>query len=143
MSHRTLNLGLIAGVFGSFAAFGCAHEVESPQLTLQSVGPDLLCNAQRTSPEVSLLVSGSGFAPMPSNVLAEPAILQLPGVSLTRSADLTGAAASDAPVAFSGDPAGEHSGELSWQSRDQMSLRISEPDATAGRPAPQPARNRE
>src|SRR5262245_57656523 len=133
MSLRTLNLGLVAGVFGS-CALGCAHEVESPKLTLQSVGPDLLCNAQRSSPEVSLLVSGSGFAPMPSNVLAEPAILQLPGVSLTRSADLTGGAASDAPVSFSGDPAGEHAGELSWQSRDQMSLRISEPDSTAGTP---------
>jgi len=133
MSYKSLNLGLLAGIFGS-CALGCAHEVESPQLTLQSVGPDLLCNAQRTSAEVSLLVSGSGFAPMPSNVLAEPAILQLPGVNLTRSADLTGATAGDAPVPFSGDPAGEHAGELSWQSRDQMSLRISEPNAAAGTP---------
>src|SRR3954470_7846965 len=103
MSHRTINIGFIAGIFGS-CALGCAHEVESPKLTLQSVGPDLLCNAQRLSPETSLLLSGSGFAPMPSNVLTEPAILQLPSVSLTRSGDLTGAAASDAPVGFSGDP---------------------------------------
>jgi hypothetical protein len=131
MSHRTINLGFIAGIFGT-CALGCAHEVESPKLTLQSVGPDLLCNAQRLSPETSLLLSGGGFAPMPSNVLAEPPILQLPSVRLTRSADLTGAAASDAPVAFSGDPAGEHAAELSWGSRGAMSLRISEPDAASG-----------
>src|SRR6185295_4105250 len=105
MSYRTINLGLLAGVFGS-CALGCAHEVESPKLTLQGVGPDLMCNAQRLSAEVSLAVSGSGFTPMPSNVLAEPAILQLPGASLTRSADLSGAATSDAPVAFSGQPDG-------------------------------------
>jgi hypothetical protein len=103
--------------------------VESPKLTLQGVGPDLLCNAQRLAPETFVLVNGSGFAPMPSNVLAEPPILNLPSVSLTRTADLDGADVSAAPVAFSGEPDGEHAAELSWQSRDQMSLRISEPSA--------------
>lgn len=131
MSHRSLNLGLIAGLFGS-CALGCAHKVESPKLTLQSVGPDLLCNAQRLTPETALLLSGSGFAPMPSNVLAEPPILQLPTVNVTRSADLTGAASSGTAVAFSGKPDGAHAGELSWQSREQMSLRISDPDAASG-----------
>lgn len=128
MAHRTLNLGLIAGLFGT-CALGCAHEVESPKLTLQSVGPDLLCNAQRLTPETLVVLSGSGFAPMPSNVLAEPPVLHLPSVSLTRTADLTGADTSAAPVAFSGEPSGEHAAELSWQSRAQLSLRITEPGA--------------
>ncbi len=126
MSYRTLNLGLLAGIFGT-CAVGCAHEVESPKLTVQSVGPDLLCNAQRLTPETFVVLSGSGFAPMPSNVLAEPPILNLPSVSLTRTADLTGGAASGAPVSFSGAPQGEHASELSWQSREQLSLRITEP----------------
>ena len=40
-------------------------------------------------------------------VLAEPPILKLPSVSLTRTADLDGADVSAAPVAFSGEPDGD------------------------------------
>jgi hypothetical protein len=126
MSHRFVNLGLMAGIFGS-GALACGHAVESPKLTVQSVGPDLVCNAQRLQSELSVALSGTNFTPMPSNVLAEPAALQLPTVGVTRTGELTGDAASDAPVIFSGDPAGDHAGHLSWQSGQQMSLRITEP----------------
>lgn len=127
MFDKPINLGIIAGLFGS-CALGCAHEVESPDLALQGMGPDLLCNSQRLNAETSLLVSGSGFAPMPSNVLAEPSVLELPSVELMRTADLAGGTASGAAVLFSGAPTGERAAELAWQSRGQLSLSITEPD---------------
>lgn len=132
MLQRGINLGLLAGVFGGTLA--CSHEVQSPKLDVTAVQPNLLCNAQRVHSETSVLINGSGFAPLPTNVLAEPAVLQLPSVELVRSGDLGGGAASDAPVLFSGDPNGERAGHLSWQSRGQLSLRITEADAATSTP---------
>lgn len=129
-----LATALVAG------AAGCSHEVESPSLSLTDLQPGLVCNAQRLD-DASVVISGSGFTPMPTNVLATPSILILPTVDVAKSSDLFPGLAADAGasvaqaepmsgfsshVSFSGDPKGALAGDLSWQSNDQMTLRVTE-----------------
>lgn len=117
---------LFALVCVAAAFLGCSHKVESPRVSLQSIAPNLLCNAQRIDSQVVLTLSGNGFTPMPQGVLSGPPVLVLPSVELAKRADLSGGGASSAPVVFSGDPDKSLAGNLSWQSETKMRIRITD-----------------
>ncbi len=108
---------------------GCSEKVESPAIGLTSIEPNLVCNAQRLEPDFIVLLEGSGFTPMPTNVLAEPAVLILPEVTLAMSGDLEGGAATGTTIVFPGEPGQELSNNLRWTSANRMRVRISEQPA--------------
>lgn len=121
---RAVRPALLLVVAAAIVASGCSHKVESPAVAGKSVSPDLACNAQLSSP---IVISGSGFTPMPSKTLAGTKALILPSVTLLGSQDLTGAPVPGAkPVAISGNPGGEFSTNLSWQSESLMTLSVDE-----------------
>ena len=110
------------------ALSGCAHEVESPPVSIETLEPNLVCSAQRVTNPAAVVISGSGFTPMPTSVLALPSVLHLPTVELTGVADLAGTEITTPTVSvFSGDPEGTLASQLSWESREQMTFRIAEP----------------
>lgn len=106
----------------------CSHEVESPKLSLaetNTTDPDLVCNAQIETP---VTIAGEGFTPAPTNALAQPTVLWLPEVALTRSADLTGEPVEGMPVIISGkaDEQDAFVGHSTWQSDTEMTLIVDE-----------------
>jgi hypothetical protein len=112
----------LAGV----ALAGCSKKVESPEVGLSRIQPNLVCNSQRLDPDATVTLTGSGFTPMPTNVLVGPSILVLPEVTLARSQDLRGSAAGGTPWVFHGEPGKELSSNLVWTSSTEMTIRISE-----------------
>ena len=118
--------GLLAATSFGLALCGCAHEVESPSLSFDGIEPNLVCNAQRVTSVAELEISGSGFNPMPTNVLADPALLVLPSVELRKTQNLTGGAASGTEVVFSGDPEDNLGENVSWDSAEQLRIRVTE-----------------
>ncbi|HEY3356129.1 MAG TPA: IPT/TIG domain-containing protein [Polyangia bacterium] len=75
---RTAVLSTVAPYLLFGLLFGCSHTKEGPTPVVSSVEPKLLCNAQAA---VDLTVDGSGFSPLPSNILGT-AVLLVPEVSL-------------------------------------------------------------
>ncbi len=106
---------------------GCAHEVESPSVSAEDqLEPDLVCNAQLTTP---VDISGSGFTPLPTQVLQDEEVLVLPSVELVLTHDLDGeelASDTSDPVLLSGDPREENADNLTWHSSKHMTARLDE-----------------
>jgi hypothetical protein len=76
-----------------------------------------------------IVIAGSGFTPLPTNTLAEPARLILPTVDIKKASNLPGQTqaaprGSASQVTFSGDPKGHLAGNVSWQSEERMTIRI-------------------
>lgn len=129
MSPKSIRAFALLGTVGFFSVVsGCAHEVESPKVTIESVQPNLVCAAQRRTEPMDVVIAGTGFTPMPTHVLSLPSVLQLPSVELTNVASLAGTEIA-APVVtlFSGDPDGELATRLAWGSRQEMTISIAEP----------------
>ncbi len=126
---RSVALLALAGV-----TTACSQQIESPGVTLAGLEPSLVCNAQRLDPTAEVTVRGKGFTPMPSNLLAEPAVLRLPSITLAMTADLAGAASRGTEVEFSGHPDGKLAGNASWDDSRTMRFRVTEEDAASGTP---------
>lgn len=99
------------------------------------VAPEIVCNAQL---ETDVVVSGSGFAPIPIDIPDAPKTA-LPDVQLSLALDLDGdpVDATD-PVLFSGNPDKDetNSSLVTWQSREQMTFTVTPeltlPDGSTG-----------
>ncbi len=106
---------------------GCAHEVVSPSVAAEDrVEPDLVCNAQLTTP---VDITGRGFTPLPTQVLEDEAVLLLPSVKLLLTHDLEGQEVTgdaEAPVLLSGDPREQNADHLTWHSSQHMTARLDE-----------------
>lgn len=110
------------------ALVACAQKVESEKVTVGNIGPNLICSAQRVDPVVQVNLTGSGFAPMPTNVLKKPPVLILPSVELVKVQDLMGQTATGTDILFSGDPADDFSENVAWVSRQQLVLNVTDAD---------------
>jgi len=123
----------LLGTVGLFSLTnGCAHEIESPKVTITTIEPNLVCASQRRTDPAPVVITGTGFTPMPTSVLALPSVLQLPSVELTNVADLAGTELTTPAVTlFSGHPEseGELATRLAWASREEMTISIAEPGA--------------
>lgn len=100
-------------------------------MTVTQVEPDLVCNAQRVEPNAPIVISGNGFAPMPTKVLDRPVKLLLPEVTIAKSRDLAGNEATGTEVVFPAKAGEELSDNLSWESKEQMTIRVTEDPAVA------------
>lgn len=117
---------LIAVVFSG----GCGHEIDSPSLSAGPPAttpgqqgpakPDLLCVERPTT----VVLTGDGFTPMPSKTLEDTVRLLLPGVVVTRTADIEGNSVPPAPIALPDDPANPAASHVHWASEQQMSFDI-------------------
>ncbi|HMA96960.1 MAG TPA: hypothetical protein VKP30_29950 [Polyangiaceae bacterium] len=116
-SLRFLSLTFVA------AGWGCSHNDESPDVSTKGVAPDVVCNAQLTTP---VAVTGSGFAPMATKTLEDGPVLVLPAVTLTGSQTLEGAKNTGEVIELAGEPGKKNASDLSWQSSQQMTVAISE-----------------
>jgi large repetitive protein len=105
-------------------ASGCSHKVESPDLTVSSLEPDLICNDQFPADGLLVKIHGDGFTPMPTQTLSGPATLVLPSVAFQRTALLDGTAASDPRLAISGSPDGANARHLGWVSSSLMTVKF-------------------
>ncbi len=105
---------------------GCAHETESPGVRIDAVEPDLVCNAQRVEPNAAVVITGKGFAPMPTKVLDTPVELMMPEVTIAKTQDLAGNEATGSEVVFPAEAGEELSDNLSWESSGQMTMRVTE-----------------
>jgi hypothetical protein len=111
-------------------ASGCAHKVESPSVAESKLTPNMVCNANRVgaiADSAPIVIAGSGFTPLPTNALAEPTRLILPTVEIDKTSDLPGQTStkgSASKITFSGDPRGHLAGNVSWQSEEQMTIRV-------------------
>ncbi len=102
---------------------GCSHELGGPAPTIaQAVTPHLVCNAQITT---RVAIAGSGFSPMPVDTATSKPKLELPKVTVTQSADLTGAPTDMAtPVVIPDDPADPSSSQVHWTSQSLMTFDV-------------------
>ncbi len=110
----------------SLGFVACSHQVDSPAPSVSSIEPSLVCNAQRVSPDAIVTLNGDGFTPMSRNVLAEPSVLVLPSVTITKTQDLSGGAATGTEIEFSGEPEEKFANNLTWESQQLMTFRVSE-----------------
>ena len=102
----------------------CSHQVESPEVTLGRLEPDLICNDQFPAEGLIVKIHGDGFTPMPVKVLEEPAALELPSVGFTRTTLLDGSAADGPKLAVSGEQGGKNASHLGWKSNQLMTVRF-------------------
>lgn len=115
-SLRFVSLIVVAG-------WGCSHKDESPDVSAKGVAPDIVCNAQLTTPVV---ITGNGFAPMATKTLEDDHVLVLPSMTLTGTQTLDGTKTKGEIVELSGEPGKKNAADLSWQSSQQMTLAISD-----------------
>lgn len=115
---------LTLAFFASLLVGACSHEVESPEVTLSKLEPDLICNDQFPADGLLVKIHGDGFTPMPVKVLEEPAELELPALSLTRTTLLDGTAADGPKLDVSGKKNGSNASHLGWQSDKLMTVRF-------------------
>lgn len=148
---------LLSAVLASLvvAATGCSHEVESPSVTGATnnpLTPNMVCRENREAAKepAPILISGSGFTPLPTKTLSnhDAPTLVLPTVEFKRTGDLVsggGTVSSDAggstadggstggsamptdgetDVIYSGTPGGTNAVNLSWQSEQQMTANV-------------------
>jgi hypothetical protein len=104
-------------------SFGCSHLDDSPKVTVNAVLPDLVCNAQLTTP---VLISGKGFTPETTRALKNKPDLVLPEVRLTQSQTLLGEAEKADPFILSGTRNKDNWKALTWQSSEQLTVDVSE-----------------
>lgn len=107
-------------------AAGCSHEVKSPGVTLARVEPEIICSEQFPAAGIDLALRGTAFTPLPENVLAEPARVEIPSASLVLAQTLEGGVPSGFRVDFAGAAGGPLSDRLSWTNSEEMHLRVDE-----------------
>ena len=90
---------------------------------MRSVEPDLVCNAQLTTP---VLIHGKGFSPETTRALKNKPELILPEVRLAQSQNLFGQAKKADPFVISGTPKNDNWKALTWQSAEQLTISITE-----------------
>src|SRR5215813_3340189 len=102
-------------------AAGCSHELSGPTPTVSSLDPTIVCTEQLMT---DVKIMGTGLSPLGEDTLTDKPLLALPKVTLQRSADLFGAAASDAPRDVPDDPKDPSHSLVHWTSQELMSFRI-------------------
>ncbi len=108
------------------AAAGCEQRVDSNKPTLTQASPQIICDAQLTTP---IALTGSNLTPLPIRTLggtnggSQPPTLQLPKVSLLQSESLDGMAASGMPVDIP-DDFDTRTGHVRWESESAMSFDV-------------------
>ncbi len=123
--------GLIAAAMISAPLAGCSHEVESPEVKLDHLEPDLICGDQFPAEGLIVEVHGDGFTPMPYDTLDE-AKLELPEISLSRTLTLDGNDGTGVKILFPGELGKNNADHLGWTSKQLMSLRFDD----TNKPAP-------
>ena len=109
---------------------GCGDKLTGPSPKLQPkegsalvVEPSVVCNEQLTT---QVTVHGSGFSPLPIDVPASPRI-ELPTVTLARSATLDGSPNTEVELIYGGDPkGGPNASLLSWKSQQELLVTINQ-----------------
>lgn len=89
-NRRTIGKLFIAAGYALAASGACSHDVTSPELSIERLAPELICNAQFPEGGLTVLIRGNGFTPLPVQTLEEPAALELPSVELQRARELDG-----------------------------------------------------
>ncbi|MGD8863268.1 MAG: hypothetical protein PVI30_24860 [Myxococcales bacterium] len=109
---------------------GCSQKVQSVEVSLESVSPDLICRAQRADDDLVMTLSGDGFTPQPVNVIEGEQRLILPTVRFDRVRDLGGAEVGDSgDRTFPGDPQEDYSENLDWVDDATLRVHVTEEDA--------------
>lgn len=119
-------LVVLLSVLGLSLAVGCSKSIESPELKAStgpgSVEPDLVCTSQTTT---NVVITGSGFAPMPSEVVSGPTQLLLPKIELKPVSSLDPMAPATA-LQIPDDPAKPSESNVHYLSDTKMSFDIDE-----------------
>jgi hypothetical protein len=110
--------------------FGCKEKLTGPAPTLEArageslvVEPGVVCNEQRST-QVSL--HGKGFSPLAVDV-PKHARIELPTVTLTRSATLDGEKGDRVELVYGGDEKqGPNAELLAWDSQEQLHVTINQ-----------------
>jgi hypothetical protein len=127
-------LRLIA-IASSVAAFvACSHDLESPQPSLATVAPDLVCNGASVSTadgHSTVTVHGDHFTPMPSRTLEGPTRLLLPRVTLSPVAALPGGTLAGAPIEIADDAAAPAASRVHWASERELGFDVLPADGLA------------
>lgn len=119
-STRYLRILATTLIFGGWGV-GCAHDLDGPSPAGDGAfEPHLVCNEREPLTRVTL--TGSGLSPMPVDTATEPAALELPALTLTRTGDLEGNGVEGVPVEVPDDPEGE--GSIHWYSQSRMDIDI-------------------
>lgn len=113
-----MRLQLLLGLLVSSA---CASRLEGPQPAVTSAAPAIVCTEQVAT---TVLLSGSGFAPLVTKGLEETPTLVLPWVTLARSLDLAGAAGTPFEKAIPDDPADAAASQVRWLSAESLSFEV-------------------
>ncbi|HEV8320171.1 MAG TPA: IPT/TIG domain-containing protein [Myxococcota bacterium] len=116
-AHRLLLLIPAAGLLLA----GCPKKLDGPTPVLAGLNPSIACNAQIVT---TLTIMGSGFSPIVVDTLTDAPHVELPTVTIQRTADLDGNAVSDAPVVIPDDPADPASSLVRWTSQSEMSFDV-------------------
>ena len=109
------------------AAVGCAQRVESPPLSLLGLAPQLVCNAQVTTP---VELRGEGLTPLPVRTLGGSAGmsqaqgLELPHLALALATDLAGSPAAGGAVPIPDDLDAPDQSRVKWRSSQAMSFDV-------------------
>lgn len=109
-----------AAVLLGLFAVACASRLEGPVPEVTSTTPSLACNEQLVT-EVAL--AGTGFAPLVERGLDDAPVAMLPKVTLVRTTDPDGAAASG-EVSIPDAPAAAATGGLVWRSASELAFSI-------------------
>ncbi len=121
MQRTRLLLSSSLAVLSSLAA--CSYGIDGPTPTISAaVDPNLVCNEQLTTP---VAITGTGFSPLPVDTATEPARLELPNISLTRTKDLAGAAAMGMEQDIPDDPETQM-GQVRWTSQTAIGFDVTE-----------------
>lgn len=118
---------LIAGL----AAAGCSEEFTGPSPKLNDpaaggsipVEPGIVCNEQHPDGGTALRLSGQSMGAATYDVPNDPSV-ELPSITLTRTAGVDGGMAASATVNYSGLSDGENAGLVTWSSQREMSFAI-------------------
>lgn len=107
---------IVASVCGPLLLAGCSSSLEGPAPKIAAATPALVCAEQLVTP---VTLRGTGFSPLPVDVLVG-ADLELPKVTLSRSADLGGAAATGAVSV----PDGQEEAHVRWLSAKELAFDV-------------------
>jgi hypothetical protein len=105
----------------------CSHEITSPDPSLATMTPDLVCiDRVASTPDgaTTVTLGGSGFTPMPSRTLDDPRELVLPTITLTPTGGVPGVAAPSAAFDIADDPANPGASRVRWTSETSMSFDV-------------------
>lgn len=125
MERRWSSLGILVCSLVAVGTWsGCDHTLSGPEPALTGTAtPHLVCNEQLTT---SVLLSGSGFSPLPvDTALSEPQLL-LPTITLQLTRDLSGADATAEAIVVPDDPTAPEDSQVRWLSQTRMAFLVTE-----------------